>query len=130
MTSRPASVVTAAVVLFVQAAANAAGGLLLFTEIADRLDHNQDVPALGHFLAWLSVIVAVALVVSGVLLLRRVGAARPLVIVLEVITIVVGFLNLVSGAPQAVIGIGLAVVVLVSVANRRAGDWFASRGSG
>lgn len=121
--------VTAAVVLFVQAAANAAGGLLLFTEITDRLDHGQDVPALGHFLAWLSVLAAVALVVSGVLLLRRVGAARPLVVVLEVITIVVGFLNLVTGAPQAVIGIGLAVVVLVSVGNRRTGDWFAARGS-
>ena len=121
---------TAVVVLFVQAAANLGGGVLLLDDIAGREEHGQEVTTQMHLFGWGSVVGALVLAVCAVFLLRRVNVARLPVVVLEGIVIVLGFMNLITGALQAVIGIALGVAVLVCLLSRRTEDWFSPARSG
>lgn len=124
MTPRPPEVTAAVFVLFVQAIVNVRGGLRLIGEITDRTDYNQEVPTESYLFGWGWLGSGAALAVCAVFLLQRVNVARLPVVLLEGLLIVVGFMNLIAGAPQAVIGIALAVIVLLALLNRRTEDWF------
>lgn len=124
MNSRPGSLITAVVLVFVQSVLNFAGGVLGLVEVSERVEHNQEVTGAMYLFGWGSVVAAALLVLSGVLLLRGVGAARALVVVLEGLSVIGGLVTLVSGAPQAVVGIGMAVVVLVLLFNSQTTVWF------
>lgn len=124
MNSRPASLITAVVLLFVQAFFNAAAGLFLLVEISDRLDHGQEVTTWDHVLGWGSVVAAAVFALGAVLLLRGVDVMRLLVALLEVLAIISGFMSLMLGAFQAVIGLAVAVIVLVTLFNRETTNWF------
>jgi hypothetical protein len=124
MNSRPASLVTAVVLIFVQAFFNGAAGLFLLVEVSDRLDHGQEVQTWDHVLSWGSVVAAAIFALGGVLLLRGVDVMRLLVALLELLAIISGFVSLILGAFQAVIGLAIAVVVLFMLFNRETTRWF------
>lgn len=124
MNSRPGILVAAVVIVFVQSFLNLAAGVLGLVEISDRVDHNQEVTGAMYVLGWGSVVAAGLLVLGGVLLLRGIGAARALVAVLEGFSVIGGLVTILSGAPQAVIGIGMAVLVLVLMSNSQTTVWF------
>jgi hypothetical protein len=51
-------------------------------------------------------------------------------VLLEGLLVVLGFMNLIAGTPQAVIGIAFAVLVLIGLLNRQTDDWFSPTRSG
>jgi hypothetical protein len=126
MDKRPANLTGAVVLIFIQVVLNAFVGFLVVVEIADRTEHGQDVTAVDYVLGYGSLVGALILVVSAVLLLRRVDLARIPIAVLEGIIVIGGFVNLFMGAPQAVVGIVLAVFVLVAMFNRQTTGWLSS----
>lgn len=124
MNSKPASLITSVVLVFIQAALNGMVGLFGVVENAERLDHNLTVTTEMYVFAYGSLAGGVILAVSGVLLLRGVGAMRIVVAVLEGLVIIGGFMSLIAGVFAAVIGIGIAVTILVLLFGKRSSDWF------
>jgi hypothetical protein len=123
MDKTPANLVGAVVLIFIQVVLNGVVGFFVIVEISDRLEHGQDVTGVDYFFGYGSVVVALVLAVSAVLLLRRVDLARIPIAVLEGILVLGGILNVVMGAPQAIIGIVLAVFVLVVMFSRQTSGW-------
>ncbi|HEX6360188.1 hypothetical protein [Actinophytocola sp.] len=127
MNSKPATLITSVVLIFIQAALNAMVGLFSIVDITERMDHNQTVTTDMYVFAYGSLAGGVLLAVSGVLLLRGVATMRIVVTVLEGLVIIGGFMSLIAGVPTAVIGIGIAVTILVLLFGKRSSEWFASR---
>lgn len=130
MTPRPPAVVAAVFLIFVQAIVNMRAGLRLIDEIGDRTDYNRDVPTESYLFGWGSLAGGAVLALCAVFVLRRVNVARLPVVLLEGLLVVLGFMNLIAGTPQAVIGIAIAVIVILALLNRRTEDWFAPARSG
>jgi hypothetical protein len=124
MNSKPGSLIASVVLIFVQAALNGLVGVFGVVDIAERMDHNQKVTTDLYVFGYGSLVGAALLAVSGVLLLRGVDAMRLVVAVLEGLVLVGGFMSLIAGAVGAVLGMGVAVVILVLLFNRRTTDWF------
>lgn len=124
---RPLALKLAVGVLVFQTLANAAAGVLLLVFAAEDVEHGRDVPALQYVLAYASIAIAVVLLACGVLLMRGVLAARPVVVCVEVLAMVSGLINLVLGAPQAVVGLVLAALVLVHLYRAEVTEWFLQR---
>lgn len=119
----PLALKTAIGVLFFQVLTNAAGGVLMFVFAAEDVDHGREVPTLTYVLAFVSLAIAVTLLVCTVSLMRRVEAVRPVVAGIEVLGILNGGLGLVLGAPQAVAGLVLSILVLVHIYRREVTEW-------
>jgi drug/metabolite transporter (DMT)-like permease len=127
MDKRPGNLIGAVVLIFIQVVLNAFVGVLGVVDISDRQDHGQDVTAAHYLLGYGSLVVALVLGVSAVLLLRRLGAARIPIAVLEGLNVLGGLFALVMGTPTAVVGIVIAVIVLAMVFGRQTSDWLSVR---
>lgn len=125
--TRPLALKIAVGILLLQALANAAGGVLLLMVAAEDIEHGRDVPALQYVLGYASIAIGVVLLACGVLLVRGVLAARPVVVCLEVLAMVGGLVNVVLGAPQAVVGLVLAGLVLMHLYRAEVTEWFRER---
>lgn len=125
MNSKPGSLITAVVLVFVQAALNGLAGVFGVVDIAERMDHNQKVTPDMYVFGYGSLAAAALLTISGVLLLRGVGAMRIVVAVLEALVIIGGLMSLIAGIPTAIIGLAIAVTILVLLFSWPTSNWFA-----
>lgn len=119
----PLSLKVVLAVLTFQVLVNAAMGVLLIHAGTEDAEHGRDVPALQHVLAYGSIVAAVVLLVCGVLLMRAVAAARPVVVAVEALGMLSGLLALVQGAPQGTVGLVLSVLVLVHLYRADLTTW-------
>jgi hypothetical protein len=127
MDKKPGNLIGAVVLIFVQAAFSLFAGVLGMLDITERMDHGQKVTPAHYLFGYGTFVVGVVLAVCAVLLLRRVGAARIPVAVLEGLNILGGLFSLTQGAPAAIVGIVLAVIVLVVMFSRQTSDWLSAR---
>jgi hypothetical protein len=121
---------TARIILWIQVAAT---GLLLalqFAELASIEQHGQEVTGLGHFELVENPVVFVVAVIAAIFVASRRPWARSLVFVVEVLAIMNGVINLVSGVPAGVVAIGLAVTVITLVARPEVSAWINRRPDG
>ncbi|HEY0452246.1 hypothetical protein [Actinophytocola sp.] len=124
---RPGALLNAVVAIFLQALLNAFAGALVLWGAAQDVGHGREVPGIVYLLGYLSFLITVVLVVSGVLLLRRVAWARVPVAVIEVIGIISGLVTLAQGAPAGVANLALGVLVLVSLFRAETTAWLNPR---
>ncbi|GAA4888975.1 hypothetical protein ACFPM3_18870 [Streptomyces coeruleoprunus] len=123
----PSKLKAALVGVWLQGVLNLAGGVLLLALVNDEVQHGRD-EGLGfvRLMAFLSFVVAVALIACALLTPRRAGWVRPTVITLEVITVVSALFTLFSGgAASALVGLALAIGVLSAFASAEGKRWFA-----
>jgi hypothetical protein len=124
---RPGALLNAVVAIFLQALLNAFADALVLWGAAQDVGHGREVPGIVYLLGYLSFLITVVLVVSGVLLLRRVAWARVPVAVIEVIGIISGLVTLAQGAPAGVANLALGVLVLVSLFRAETTAWLNPR---
>lgn len=114
-------------ILIFQILANAFVGFLVLEDLSDRASHGQSVSGAGlaYFAGYLSVAVAVLLVVCVVLTFRRMSWVRPAVITVQVVNIVSGVIALLSsGAIAAATGIFLAAAIIANMSRDDVRDWY------
>jgi hypothetical protein len=130
-TSMPGRLVGVLVVLVVQVLANGFLGWVLISELNDDAEHGASVDGAGvfYFLGYLSVVVAVVLLVCAVFTVRPQVWARP-VIIIEGIAIISGLINLVNGAVAGLLGIVIAIVVIAVLMSEDSQDWFLTGATG
>ncbi len=121
----PKSVRLATVGVWVQAVLNLAAGALLLAVVSDAVDHGQDEGVgLIRFVAVLSLLIAAALLLCGVLVGKRSNAIRVTVVVVEAVSLVGGVLGLLQGGVSALPGIVFALAVLRGFTSAEARNWF------
>ncbi|MGJ5828245.1 hypothetical protein [Streptomyces ossamyceticus] len=122
----PKSVRLATVGVWVQAVLNLAAGALLLAVVSDAVEHGQDEGVgLIRFVAVLSLLIAAALLLCGVLVGRRSNAIRVTVVVVEAVSLVGGVLGLLQGGGvSALPGIVFALAVLRGFGSAEARNWF------
>lgn len=108
----------ARVVMWVQAAANLAFGVLVLVEVFDRFDHGREVDGAYYLQIVLNLLVAGGLAASA-LWLRR-SWARPLGMVAEGVIILSGMVVLIQGALVGAVTIAVAVAVIVMLSQQPA----------
>jgi hypothetical protein len=114
---------TARVIMWIQVAAT---GLLIavqFAEVASIEQHGQELSSLGQFEVVENPIVFVAAVIAAIFVVSRRPWARPLAIIVEVLAIMNGVINLVSGLPAGIVAIGLAATVITRLVRPEVGAW-------
>ncbi|MEU1513260.1 hypothetical protein ABZ490_14040 [Streptomyces sp. NPDC005811] len=123
----PRNVRLALVGVWVQAVLNLAAGAVLLAVVSDAADHGRDEGVgLLRFVAVLSLLIAGALLLCGVLAGKRLNGIRVTVIVIEALGLLIGVLGLLQGGGVSVLpGIALALVVLRGFSSAEARNWFA-----
>ncbi|MEU6642758.1 hypothetical protein ABZ863_09415 [Saccharomonospora sp. NPDC046836] len=110
-------------ILTLQVLSNVATGVMLVYFAAEAAEHGRSAALLQYLLGYGSLAIAVVVIVSAVLLGRRVPGARAVVTVLEVLTVISGVVALVQGSPQGIVGISLAVLVIVHLFRPDVNAW-------
>jgi hypothetical protein len=124
--SIPGRLIGALVVLALQILSNGFLGWVLIDELNEDADHGRTVDGAGlyYFVGYLSVVVAVVLLVCAVLTLRPQAWVRPVIITIEALAIISGVINLVNGAVLSLVGIALAITVIAVMMSEDARDWY------
>lgn len=123
----PGPVRAARVILYIQGVLTLLVTLFVLMVVVARAQHNQRVPGFGYAVLVEGLVVGVLVLVCAALIGSGRAWIRPLVMVLEVLAIVAGVVNLLSGAFQAVIGIGLAITVMILMWRPEVTAWLRSR---
>ncbi len=111
-------------ILYIQGAATLLGVLGLTLDIKTRFDHGQDVNPLAYVLTVVSIIVgAAAIVCAAMIVAQKRYWVRQLVAIIEVIAVLYGLINVVTGVFTGVVGIALAVAVLVLAFRSEVTAW-------
>lgn len=119
----------ALIVLVFQVIANALLGWLVVDNLNEEASHGASTDGAGpaYFVGYLSMALAVMLLICVVFTVRPLGWVRPLVIGIESIAIVSDLVNVVNGAVAGLIGIALAIAVIVALMNDDVRDWYQRR---
>ncbi len=125
----PGRLVGVLVVLGIQVLANGFLGWLLIDQLDDDARHGRSADGTGafSFFGYLSLVLAVVLLVCGVLTVRPRPWARPVIIGIEGIAIVSGVVNIVNGAVAGFIGILIAVIVIGVLLRDDVREWYRAR---
>jgi hypothetical protein len=125
----PGSIRAAQVILYVQGAATLIGVILQIYFIKDRTDHGQDVDSLLYFLTLVSLVAAVLAIICAVnVIVRGRDWARALAVTAEVMAILFGLINIVTGTITGVFGIALSIAVLVLLFSSSGTEWVVGDG--
>ena len=125
--SMPGRLVGVLVVLVIQMLGNGFIGWVLVDELNEDASHGAEVDGGLYFLGYLSLAVAVLLLVCFVCTLRPQPWARPVIIAIEGVSIVSGLVNLVNGAVAGLLGIVIAGVVIAALMNEDSVEWYRRR---
>jgi hypothetical protein len=124
--SMPGRLIGVLVVLVVQILGNGFIGWAIIDELNDDAEHGASMDDAGvfYFLGYLSLVVAVVLLICAVLTVRPRVWARPVIITIEGIAIISGLINLVNGAVAGLIGIVIAIAVIAVLMSEEVLDWY------
>jgi len=122
----PAALRAVRVILYVQGGATLLALVGTALEVKSRLDHGQEVYGITYVLGLVSIACAVlAVLCAASIVARRRYWVRPAAMGLEVVTIIYGVINIVSGAPAGIGEIVIGILVIVLLARREVSDWIA-----
>jgi hypothetical protein len=124
--SLPGRLWGALIVLAFQVLANGFLGWLVIDGLNEDASHgaSSDGAGLAYFLGYLSIALAVVLLVCVVFSFRPQSWVRPIVITVESIAIVNGVVILVNGSVAGLLGIVLAIAVIAVLMNDDVRDWY------
>lgn len=124
--SMPGRLIGVLVVLGIQILGNGFLGWAVIDELNDDASHGASMDGTGilYFFGYLSMMLAVVLLVCGVFTVRPKAWARPVIITIEAIAIISGLINLVNGAIAGLIGIVVATVVISVLMSEDAREWY------
>lgn len=124
--SMPGRLIGVLVVLGIQVIGNGGLGWVLIDELNDDASHGASMDGTGvfYFFGYLSLVLAVVLLVCGVFTVRPRAWARPVIITIEGVAIISGLINLVNGAIAGLIGIVIAAVVISVLMSEDVRDWY------
>jgi hypothetical protein len=116
----------ALVVLVFQILANGFFGWVLIDSLAEDASHGDsgDDAGVGYFVGYLSLALAVVLLVCVVYTVRPKNWARPVVLAIESLAMVNGLVTLVNGSLSGLLGIVLAIAVTGVLMNDGVRDWY------
>jgi hypothetical protein len=107
-----------------QAVANAAAGVLLVVDAIGRNNHGQKVDGMGTTVAFVSFVVSAILVACALRASHRSPWVRTVIVIMEVLTALGGAILLFSGGWGAVLGIGMALWMILAVNSLQGLEWF------
>jgi hypothetical protein len=113
---RPRPLWIAIITLYFQTLTNAAVGVLLLYLADVEADHGREAPELS-VVGYVSLLIAVLLLICAVLLTRGLSWARHPVVVIEL-------LGILSGVISIVAGVVLCVLVLANLSHSDVREWF------
>ncbi|WP_200862908.1 hypothetical protein [Amycolatopsis orientalis] len=113
--------------VFVQALLNGVFGIFARLEIARWTDHGQDPAGVLYVIEFLSYLFAVGLLASGIAILLGYDWGRWLLLAFEALSAIGGLINLVSGSPQALVGLVLAGLVVTTLFQEQVKAWFEAK---
>lgn len=124
--SMPGRLIGVLVVLGLQVLGNGFLGWVLIDELNEDASHGVSMDGTGvfYFLGYLSVTMAVVLLVCAVFTVRPRVWARSVIMTIESIAILSGLINLVSGAVASLLGIIIAIVVISVLMSDDVRDWY------
>jgi hypothetical protein len=124
--SMPGRLRGALVVLVFQVLANGFLGWLIIQGLNDDAAHGEtdSGAGLGYTIGYVSVALAVVLLVCVVGTFRPLNWVRPVIITIESIAIINGVVNVVNGQVSGLLGIVLAVVTIAILVNDEVRDWY------
>lgn len=124
--SMPGRLIGVLVVLVIQAIGNGFLGWVLVDELNEDAGHGATVEGAGvfYFLGYLSIALAVVLLVCVVLTVRPRPWVRPVIITIEAFAIISSVINLVNGAVAGLIGIVLAAAIISVLLKEDVVDWY------
>jgi hypothetical protein len=124
--SMPGRLIGVLVVLALQILGNGFLGFVLLEELSEDAEHGANMEGSGvfYFLGYLSVAMAVMLLVCVVFTVRPKIWARSIILAIESIAIISGLINLVNGAVGALLGIVIAAVVIGVLLTDDVRDWY------
>lgn len=127
--SMPGRLIGVLVVLVIQMLGNGFIGWVLIDELNEDASHGATADNAGvlYFLGYLSLAVAVLLLVCFVCTVRPRPWARPVIITIEAVSIISGLVNLVNGAVAGLIGIVIAGVIIATLMNEDSVEWYRRR---
>lgn len=117
----------ALVFVFLQALLNGIFGIFAQLEIARWVDHGQDPAGVLYLIEFLSYVFAAGLLASGIAILLGYDWGRWALLVCEGLSAIGGLINLVSGSPQALVGLVLAGLVVTTLFQQQVKDWFEAK---
>jgi hypothetical protein len=124
--SMPGRLIGVLVVLFIQVLGNGFLGWAAIDELDTRASHGARVngAVVAYFVGYLSLVIAVALLVCCVLTVRPMPWVRPVIITIEGIAVVGGIVNLVNGAVAALLGIVIAIAIIATLMSDEVVKWY------
>jgi hypothetical protein len=124
--SMPGRLVGVLVVLVIQMIGNGFLGWVLVDELNEDASHGMSMDGSGgfYFVGYLSIAVALVLLVCAVLTVRPRAWVRPVVIAVEAVSIISGLVDLVNGAVAALLGIVIAIVVIATLMSEEVVEWY------
>lgn len=127
--SMPGRLIGVLVVLVFQMLANGFIGWAVLDELNEDASHGMSMDGTGvlYFLGYLSVAVAVLLLVCVAFTVRPRPWVRPVVITIEAVSIISGLVNLVNGAVAGLVGITIAIVVIAVMMNEDVVEWYRAK---
>lgn len=127
--SMPGRLIGVLVVLGFQVLANGFLGWVLIDELNEDAEHGASMDGAGvfYFLGYLSLVLAVVLLVCGVFTVQPRAWARPVIITIEGVAIISGLINLVNGAVASLLGIVIAIVVISVLMSEDVREWYLPR---
>ncbi|WP_020657316.1 hypothetical protein [Amycolatopsis benzoatilytica] len=123
----PGRLRTALAFVFLQILLNGAFGVLMQVEMNREADHGQDPVAALQIATYISYVTVVAMLAAAVAIILGHGWGRLVLIAFEALSAVSGLITLVSGSPQALIGIVLAALVVATLLNKEVLAWFEAK---
>lgn len=127
--SMPGRLIGVLVVVALQILGNGFLGWVLLEELSEDAEHGASMEGAGvfYFLGYLSVAMAVTLLVCAVFTIRPKMWARSVILAIESIAIISGLINLVNGGVGALLGIVIAAVVIGVLLTDDVRDWYQHR---
>jgi hypothetical protein len=124
--SMPGRLIGVLVVLGIQVLGNGFLGWAVVDELNDDASHGASMDGTGvlYFFGYLSMALAVVLLVCGVFTVRPRAWARPVIITIEGVAIISGLISLVNGAVASLLGIVIAAVVISVLMSEDVRDWY------
>lgn len=127
--SMPGRLIGVLVVLALQILGNGFLGWVLIDELNEDAEHGSSMDGAGvfYFLGYLSLALAVMLLVCAVFTVRPKPWARSVILAIECIAIISSLINLVNGAVGGLLGIVIAAIVIGVLMTDDVRDWYHHR---
>lgn len=120
----PKPLKTARIILWIQVVATALFLIFQYIELASIEQHGEELSGIGHVEIIENPIVFILALTAAIFVASQRPWAWSLAIIVELLAIVNGIINAVSGLPAGIAAVGLAIVVIGRLLRPEVTAWF------